>query len=178
MGNMNTIIQQMRFKRRKGSEDGLLGNLFLLFGVGVNTIHFDDGGTLGQVGRHNYLVNMLIMSYRRTRLHTGTLISSLMSWILWPDGVVLRPSNTGSTFAAERRRCLDVSVSLTTSLSLPSTISSSSASSSSKRAVSSCRERDATSILVACASAFCLTFFKCSSSLFSASQVMTSLLDQ
>jgi len=59
---MDTIIQQMRFKRRKGSEDGLLGNLFLLFSVGVNTVHFDDRGTLGQVRRHNYLVDMLIMS--------------------------------------------------------------------------------------------------------------------
>lgn len=39
----------------------MLGNLFLLlalrFSVGVNTVHFDDGGALGRVGRHNHLVD-------------------------------------------------------------------------------------------------------------------------
>lgn len=37
----------------------LLGNLFLLFTPGssvwVNTVHFNDRGALGQVGRHNHL---------------------------------------------------------------------------------------------------------------------------
>jgi hypothetical protein len=61
MWNINTIVQQMRFVRRKGSEDGLLGNLFpllpLQFSVGINTVHFDDRGTLGRVGRHNHLAD-------------------------------------------------------------------------------------------------------------------------
>ena len=105
-------------------------------------------------------------------------MSSLISWILWPVAVVLKPSKTGSTLAADSKRCLEVSASFTSSLSRPRTFSSSSALSSLKSAFSSWKEREATSIFVACASAFCFTFFKCSSSLFSASQVMTSLPDQ
>lgn len=57
MRNINTIVQQIHSRKRKGSKEGLLGNLFLRFSVGVNTVHFDDRGTLGQVGRHNHLAH-------------------------------------------------------------------------------------------------------------------------
>ena len=61
MWNFNSIVQQMRFERRKGSEGGSLRNSFLLLAlgssVGIDTVHFDDRGTLGQVGRHDHLAD-------------------------------------------------------------------------------------------------------------------------
>lgn len=57
MWNIDTIVQRMHFERRKGLEVKLRGNLFLEVSVRVNTVHFDDRGTLGQVGRHNHLAD-------------------------------------------------------------------------------------------------------------------------
>lgn len=66
---------------RKASEGGLLGNLLLLLAlrlsVGVNTIHFDDRGTLGRVGRHNHLVDCVNKRLQGRRAYIPGLSSAL-----------------------------------------------------------------------------------------------------
>ena len=157
----------------------LLPPVLPLLGIWIHTINLDDGGALCQVGSDDDLrkVNEKKIEWS-SKMRTGTVMSSFTCWILCPADVVFRPSNSGVTRALLISRCTDwISSSAGSSSSCPRTISSS-PSSSSNRALSSWTEREATSIFTACCSAFSFTFLRCSSSLFSASHVMTSRSDQ